>query len=1070
MENVLKDQNFPSPAKIAKPRLPEIVHRERLYRLLDQGSEYPSFWVTGPAGSGKTTLVSDYIAGRKLPCLWYQIDQGDNDVATFFHYFSLASERISSKSRPPPPRFTPEYLTDIFMFALRYFEGLYARLKANSAIVLDNYQEVPSDSPIHDVICQALTALPQGLHLFILSREAHHAAFSRLRANRMMTTIGWEQIRLTEKETEAIACLQMGKKLPRESVTRLHRVTGGWVAGLILMLSGEGAEKGKAKRIGKQKPDEIFDYLAREVLDSIELDARNLLFKTALFPHMTSRMAESLTGLSHAGRVFSRLHRGHMFVEKRLQRRVSYQYHPLFREFLLVRLREIYSKEDLRELECRAAIILEEDGQIEAAISLLCHGECWEDAVSFIVKHAPALLSQGRTNPLRQWLDKLPDEWLVLEPWLPYWMGACDLSSDPLTGRSGFEKAFERFEAKGDRAGLLLAWSGIVESIFYGFDGFPLLDRWIAVLEGHIRETPTFPTKEIEARVVFAMFSALTFRQPHHPHMRSWADRAMRLAHEDIDARAKAYAYSQLIFYHMMMGNHGAGSAVLEALAQLKDAGLRDPLVCIDVLAVKVLYFLNIRSHEECLDMVFEGLEFSSKSGVHVMDLMFLGWGAWSAVRADDSKTAAEFLERLGATQGYLRPHEGSFYHFLMSQKAVADKNFHKAAQHADIALNMVENLGIPINTCIVKLSRAQAMHGLGRAEEGEKRLEQALGIARKMGSRMLEFSALLLRAKMALDRGEEESALTGIRDALSLGKENGYFISMVGQASDMTTICSKALEAGIEVDYVRELIQRQGLIPEKPRILNRRWPWPVRVVTLGAFNLFINGQPFASPGRSPNKTLSLLKALIAFGENGVSETRVQDALWPDLEGDRGHNVFSTTLHRLRKILGSKGAVELNHGKIALSDRYCWVDARYFLKNAELWGMARETGKEGDEETVRMMEETLLIYNGAFLPDDDDPWVIPIRQRLNMEFVECVKRLGRHYEKAGQPEKAILCYTRGLKIDPLIEDFYRRLMACYCKAGDHSKARQTFMRCRETLTRVLGVEPSKKTEALLFKT
>jgi ATP/maltotriose-dependent transcriptional regulator MalT len=68
--------------KITRPTLPEVFPRKRLFSLLDQMRTQPVIRVSGPARAGKTTLVSSYLEARRLPCLWYQLDAGDADLAT----------------------------------------------------------------------------------------------------------------------------------------------------------------------------------------------------------------------------------------------------------------------------------------------------------------------------------------------------------------------------------------------------------------------------------------------------------------------------------------------------------------------------------------------------------------------------------------------------------------------------------------------------------------------------------------------------------------------------------------------------------------------------------------------------------------------------------------------------------------------------------------------------------------------------------------------------------------------------------------------------------------------------
>lgn len=159
---------------------------------------------------------------------------------------------------------TPEYHAGLSTFTRRYFQALYQRLNSPFALVFDGYHEVPVQSPFQLVMRDALSEIPPGGCVILVSRSDPPASMARLRANRAMEVLGWNELRLTQEESNAIA-RKRGRKLTPQALEELYNKTQGWAAGLILMLEQAGADEALGEPQDLSTPQLVFDYLAGEI-------------------------------------------------------------------------------------------------------------------------------------------------------------------------------------------------------------------------------------------------------------------------------------------------------------------------------------------------------------------------------------------------------------------------------------------------------------------------------------------------------------------------------------------------------------------------------------------------------------------------------------------------------------------------------------------------------------------------------------------------------------------------------------------------------------------------------------
>ena len=225
--------------KVTRPRLQLTYQRTELYRLLDELNATPLIMVNGLPGSGKTTLLSSYVESRKIPYLWYQVDRGDEDLATFFHYLGIAALRLNSYNKIALPHISTERAFNVRFQAKEYFQKLYICLEKPFMFVLDNYHELPEDAALHDVLAEACAALPRGGRIVLINNSDCGANPPNMRSQCATATLSGEDLQLSPGEVKEIAALH-GVKLPSDqAATRLQGKVGGWVAGLVQELQRE---------------------------------------------------------------------------------------------------------------------------------------------------------------------------------------------------------------------------------------------------------------------------------------------------------------------------------------------------------------------------------------------------------------------------------------------------------------------------------------------------------------------------------------------------------------------------------------------------------------------------------------------------------------------------------------------------------------------------------------------------------------------------------------------------------------------------------------------------------------
>jgi LuxR family transcriptional regulator, maltose regulon positive regulatory protein len=964
-------------------------------------------WIAGPPGSGKTTLAATWLEKRKRPGIWYQLDGGDSEPATFFHYLRQAANETGARRKAPLPLLTPEYLADVPGFARRWFRELFSRLAPGAVLALDNYQEVSADSALHRTLASASREIPEGAQLLVMSWADPPAEFTALLAGERLARIEPEALKLDVDEASGI--IGGRDALTPEQIRALHTQCGGWAAGFTLMrerVRRTGLVGGLDQRGTMQ---EVFDYFMAQVLQDAPLKSRDTLLKTAFLPRFTESMAREVSGDATAGELLDRLHRRHLFVDRRYGAEVAYEYHMLFRAFLLDRARIEYAPAAVVEIAKRAAGALEHAGLSEDAVRLLVDVGDGAGAAQLVEKLAQGLVASGRGAALEAWIEKLPEAERDGRPWLSYWLGAGITGAALHEARSAFERAYRGFERDADRLGQAMALVGVLNTHYLDVSSRSAMEPWLGLLESVLRDEPEFPSADVAAWVYGTLVGLMLWYVPWHPMYPTCVERLDALTRGVLPPDVKVTAASHLVEHYSLAGFVRKAEGVVSEVEPL----LRGPAVSPLTRASWGLRSCRLDYALGDLDgvrrKVNETLAISLENGFRFLNIMIYGLQADVALSADDLGAVPAIVEHLREMYPPGRPQSRVL--LCLAKLAIARGDLEEAQRQCEKACTMIGDHGLALARVAYHVDLASVLLERGDWQGARAAID---AVRRLCPPDLLPFQAFRTAAIAALvDAASPRPAgwRKDLEEWLRRIRELGVEAVVTTNPLLAKQLSRVALSEGIETAYVRAWIRKVRLRPSSPDVPN--WPWAVRVRTLGPFGVDLDDAPLTFAGKVPRKPLQLLQAMVAFGGREVPSETLANALWPDSEADAADAALRMAVSRLRKLLGQADAVIQHESKLSLRDSVCWVD---------VWSFERLVRQIEADARPAHAARLLEVYRGALLQSEPErPWILGLRQRLRRRFVAAARRVAEAMVRDGAYEEAIAFCRDARDRDPAAE-------------------------------------------------
>ena len=399
------------------PRRTGLVARPHLLEKIQRGWEESRklTLVSAPAGYGKTTLVTEWIAalqagaaGSQTAVAWLSLEEADNHPDRFFVYLVAALRQtddafctelfatLQAGYVPAPDALVTALVNEMLAWNIPH------------VLVLDDFHHV-QDVAILEALTALLHHLPSSIHLVLVTREDPPLPLARLRLHGQLTEIRAADLRFSEHEAASLLREGLRLDLSAEDVAHLTERTEGWAAGLHLAgISLQGHENpGAFVQTLSVSQRFVLDYLTEEILKTRPPDVQEFLLETSILPRLNASLCDAVTGRTDSAGRLDQLLAANLFIIPLDDEGHWYRYHHLFAEFLQHKLRR-EQPELAPELHRRASRWYEQRDMPAPAIEHALAAGDDARVVALLEHNGWRLITHGSSRAYMQWVRALP--------------------------------------------------------------------------------------------------------------------------------------------------------------------------------------------------------------------------------------------------------------------------------------------------------------------------------------------------------------------------------------------------------------------------------------------------------------------------------------------------------------------------------------------------------------------------------------------------------------------------------------------------------------------------------------
>lgn len=1070
-------------SKLMPPRaVSDVLQRPRLIASLEGNLQSPVTLVAADAGCGKTTLISEFIRTQTRQAVWYQLDHTDAEPSVFLGYLANGIRNLV----PDFGEATLDYLADANEELLRTPERaadllineILESIERPLIVVLDDYHHIGRETVVHRIVDRLLQYSSDLVHLMITTRELPPLAMMRRRAQDSVLILTREDLLFTDAEVKDLFIKTLGIDLSGDELEAYRNRTHGWVTALQLVRQVAEQERHLAGErpvnlieVLQRSEKDIFDYFAEEVFTREPASVQQLLLSLALLESLPLETCSLLFPDLRCSATLPELAQKNVFLTVSGDGRYGEEYrlHPLFREFLLRRLRSSIGRAGMAKERNRIASVFLEQNNWPSALPFLLEAENFAEAAAIIAAHGPELIASGAVVTLDSYATRIPAEFLRKHPEsLLHAAEVARIQGNVDRATELLKDAIRIFSAEGSSAGEAEALQSLASLARRRGDISGALE--------YLDRAETLAQPDSETSLKCANTRGLCFISEG-----KWveAEQQFRFALELAEQQGNRH-YQRLVMHNLALppgfrGDFGEALRWFRRIFSSDDGAKQLPQEAIGHLNMARLHLYR-GEFEETSRHLERSLEICQLFNMRSLrPEIFEAYGNYYR-DIDDIAHAEEFYER--AAKGYDEVEISISSRELNEERArmlIRGGNLRRARALLESLVAARDAEPNSPRTATARLSLCQ-IDLLERKLEGlSERVFELHKYFHDANHHYDEALAASLLAEIKLAEGSEGEAVRLVDRVLDLSARYDYDFWL-----------KREIRRNPALFAIEDIAER---LPADLRIEIADNPQPVVGNTAfisGASSAVIDlaisvlgpvevvrdpSQPFAPDAWTTRRARDIFCFIATSKHRRVAKDILIDTFWPDEDPAVVEKNFHPTISHIRKALNSRQTFKQNFIVFRDGAYQLNPDLSYLIDSEEFERAVAEAEaakREKDNDRLReSLESAHRLYRGEFMPGIYEDWAEERRNYYSEQFARVTGALAKLSFAERRFADALKHSAEALKLDPYREDMHRLTLKTYAVQDKIPAAKKHFVTMSALLKDELGIEPSAETRRLV---